>query len=250
IAGFSINVLTLLGLVLAIGLVVDDAIVVLENIYKKVEEGMTPVQAAFKGSREIYFAVISTTITLAAVFMPIIFMGGISGQLFKEFAIVVSGSVLVSAFVALTLSPMLSAYLLKKQNKPNRLYSLTEPFFIKLNNGYERLLTSFMKRRWLAWVFLVLAGGLILIVGKTLPSELAPVEDRSNLSLIAVAPEGVSFDYMKNGMTEVGKYVNESTDGLYQTYSMVAISFIPAPAPVNVAVQSIYLNDPKDRKMS
>ena len=250
LAGFSINVLTLLGLVLAIGLVVDDAIVVLENIYKKVEEGMTPIQAAFKGSKEIYFAVISTTVTLAAVFTPIIFMGGISGQLFKEFAIVVSGSVLVSAFVALTLSPMLSAYLLKKQDKPNWLYRTTEPFFIRLNNGYESLLTAFMKKRWMAWIFLVIAGGLIYVVGKSLPSELAPLEDRSNLSLIAVAPEGVSFDYMKKGMTEVGRYVNESTDGLYQTYSMVAISFIPAPAPVNIAVQSIYLNDPKDRKMS
>ena len=208
--GFSINVLTLLGLVLAIGLVVDDAIVVLENIYKKVEEGMTPVQAAFAGSKEIYFAVISTTITLAAVFLPIIFMGGISGQLFKEFAIVVSGSVLVSAFVALTLSPMLSAYLLKKQDKPN-------------------------------WLF---------HVGKKLPSELAPVEDRSNMMLIAIAPEGVSYDFMKKNMEEVGHYVNDNTDGLYQTYSMVAISFIPAPAPVNVAVQSIYLKDPKERKMS
>lgn len=136
IAGFSINVLTLLGLVLAIGLVVDDAIVVLENIYKKIEEGMSPVQAAFKGSREIYFAVISTTITLAAVFLPIVFMGGISGQLFLEFAIVVSGSVLVSAFVALTLTPMLSAYFLKKKEKPSWFYCATEPFFVWLNNGY------------------------------------------------------------------------------------------------------------------
>lgn len=250
VAGFSINVLTLLGLVLAIGLVVDDAIVVLENIYKKVEEGMTPREAAFKGSKEIYFAVISTTITLAAVFMPIIFMGGISGQLFKEFAIVVSGSVLVSAFVALTLSPMLSAYLLKKQDKHNWLYRKTEPFFIKLNKGYENLLTAFMRKRWLAWVFLVAAGGLIYFLGKALPSELAPLEDRSNLNLIAIAPEGVSYDYMKKNMLEVGKFVNDSTDGLYQTYSMVAISFIPAPAPVNVAVQTIYLKDPKERKSS
>lgn len=248
LAGFSINVLTLLGLVLAIGLVVDDAIVVLENIYKKIEEGMTPIQAAFNGSKEIYFAVISTTITLAAVFMPIIFMGGISGQLFKEFAIVVSGSVLVSAFVALTLSPMLSAFLLKKKDKPNWLYRATEPFFIRLNNGYAYLLNAFMKQRWLAWVFLAITASLIYFVGKKLPSELAPVEDRSNMSLIAIAPEGVSFDYMKKHMTEVGKYVNDSSDGLYQTYSMVAISFIPAPAPVNIAVQSIYLTDPKQRK--
>lgn len=250
IAGFSINVLTLLGLVLAIGLVVDDAIVVLENIYKKVEEGMTPVQAAFKGSKEIYFAVISTTITLAAVFMPIIFMGGISGQLFKEFAIVVSGSVLVSAFVALTLSPMLSAYLLKKKVKPNWLYRVTEPFFVKLNNGYAFLLKGFMKQRWMAWVLMVVMGGLIYVVGNKLPSELAPVEDRSNISLIAIAPEGVSFDKMKKNMIEVGKYVNDSTDGLYQTYSMVAVSFIPAPAATNIAIQNVFLKDPKERKKS
>lgn len=250
IAGFSINVLTLLGLVLAIGLVVDDAIVVLENIYKKVEEGMNPVQAAFAGSKEIYFAVISTTITLAAVFMPIVFMGGISGQLFKEFAIVVSGSVLVSAFVALTLSPMLSAYLLKKADKPNWLYRVTEPFFLRLNNGYGNLLRLFMRVRWMAWVFLIATSAIIYVVGKKLPSELAPVEDRSNMSLIAIAPEGVSFEKMKENMMQVGKYVNDSTDGLYQTYSMVAISFIPAPAPTSFAVQSIYLKDPKERKAS
>lgn len=250
IAGFSINVLTLLGLVLAIGLVVDDAIVVLENIYKKIEEGMPPIQAAFKGSKEIYFAVISTTITLAAVFLPIVFMGGISGQLFKEFAIVVSGSVLVSAFVALTLTPMLSAYFLKKKEGPGWFHRVTEPFFVRMNNGYARLLTTFMRFRWMAWIFLIITTVLIYFVGKKLPSELAPIEDRSNMNLIAVAPEGVSFDYMKKHMMEVGKYVNDSTDGLYQTYSMVAISFIPAPAPVNVAVQSIYLKDPKERKAS
>lgn len=250
LSGFSINVLTLLGLVLAIGLVVDDAIVVLENIYKKIEEGMPPIQAAFKGSKEIYFAVISTTITLAAVFLPIIFMGGISGQLFKEFAIVVSGSVLVSAFVALTLTPMLSAYFLKKKQGPGWFYRVTEPFFVSMNNGYASLLKAFMRVRWMAWAFLIITTGLIYFVGQKLPSELAPVEDRSNMSLIAVAPEGVSFDYMKKHMIEVGKYVNDSTDGLYQTYSMVAISFIPAPAPVNVAVQSIYLKDPKERKAS
>ena len=250
VAGFSVNVLTLLGLVLAIGLVVDDAIVVLENIYKKVENGMTPVQAAFAGSKEIYFAVISTTITLAAVFLPIVFMGGISGQLFKEFAVVVSGSVIVSAFVALTLSPMLSAYLLKKQQKANWLHRLTEPFFVKFNGGYANMLNRFMKHRWLAWIFLIATGGLIYHLAKKLPSELAPIEDRSNMMLIAIAPEGVSFDFMKKNMAEVGHYVNDNTDGLYQTYSMVAISFIPAPAPVNVAVQSIYLKDPGERKVS
>ncbi|MFN4248512.1 MAG: efflux RND transporter permease subunit [Flavipsychrobacter sp.] len=250
LAGFSINVLTLLGLVLAIGLVVDDAIVVLENIYKKIEEGMHPAKAALAGSKEIYFAVISTTITLAAVFLPIILMGGITGQLFKEFAIVVSGSVLVSAFVALTLSPMLSAYLLKQKKSHNWLYRVTEPMFIKLNNSYSNLLRSFMKKRWMAWVFLVSAGLIIVTIGAKLPSELAPTEDRSNLSLIAIAPEGVSFEKMKENMMSVGKYVNDSTDGLYQTYSMVAISFIPAPAPTNFAIQSVYLKDPSKRKKS
>lgn len=250
LAGFSINVLTLLGLVLAIGLVVDDAIVVLENIYKKIEEGMHPAKAALAGSKEIYFAVISTTITLAAVFLPIILMGGITGQLFKEFAIVVSGSVLVSAVVALTLSPMLSAYLLKQKKSHNWLYRVTEPMFIKLNNSYSNLLRSFMKKRWMAWVFLVSAGLIIVTIGAKLPSELAPTEDRSNLSLIAIAPEGVSFEKMKENMMSVGKYVNDSTDGLYQTYSMVAISFIPAPAPTNFAIQSVYLKDPSKRKKS
>ncbi|WP_416864235.1 MAG: efflux RND transporter permease subunit [Imperialibacter sp.] len=250
LAGFSINVLTLLGLVLAIGLVVDDAIVVLENIYKKIEDGANPIQAAFAGSKEIYFAIISTTITLAAVFLPIVFMGGISGQLFKEFAIVVSGSVIVSAFVALTLSPMLSAYLLKQHVKPNWLHRVTEPFFLSLNGGYASLLKAFMKFRWLSWIFLIAGGVVIYVLGQRLPSELAPLEDRSNMMLIAIAPEGVSYDFMKENMEEVGHYVNDNTEGLYQTYSMVAISFIPAPAPINVAVQSIYLKDPKERSVT
>ncbi|HYI78573.1 MAG TPA: efflux RND transporter permease subunit, partial [Chryseolinea sp.] len=143
LGNFSINVLTLLGLVLAIGLVVDDAIVVLENIYSKIEKGMTPLEAARKGSDEIYFAVISTTVTLAAVFLPILFLGGITGQLFKEFAIVVSGSVLISAFVALTLSPMMSAYLLKANASHGWLYRKTEPWFEAMNKGYETSLHFF-----------------------------------------------------------------------------------------------------------
>ncbi len=176
--------LTLLGLVLAIGLVVDDAIVVLENIYSKVEEGMSPLEAARKGSNEIYFAVISTTITLAAVFLPIMFLGGITGKLFKEFVVVVAGSVLISAFVALTLSPMMSAYLLKAGAHHNWLYRKTEPFFVKLNNGYESLLKGFHA--------LSLAGlsccsyflSVLRIYWR--PNcllELAPLEDRSLVGL-------------------------------------------------------------------
>ena len=209
---------------------------------------MPPVQAAFKVPKEIYFAVISTTITLAAVFLPIVFMGGISGQLFKEFAIVVSGSVLVSAFVALTLTPM-SAYFLKR--KRNGLVSSGNRTFLY---SPEQRICAFINFLCVSVDGVGVPCGhqhCLSILSVKLPSELAPVEDRSNMNLIAVAPEGVSFDYMKNTcMMEVGKYVNDSTDGLYQTYSMVAISFIPAPAPVNVAVQSIYLKDPKERKAS
>lgn len=145
---------------------------------------------------------------------------------------------------------MLSAYLLKKKKKQNWLYRTTEPFFLRLNHGYLYLLKIFMRFRWLAWVFLLATASLIYFIGKKIPSELAPVEDRSNMSLIAIAPEGVSFEKMKQNMLEVGKYVNDSTEGLYQTYSMVAISFIPAPAPTSLAIQSIYLKDPKERKTS
>jgi multidrug efflux pump len=249
VAGYSINVLTLLGLVLAIGLVVDDAIVVLENIFAKVEGGMNPVQAAFIGSKEIYFAVISTTITLAAVFLPILFLPGITGKLFQEFAIVVAGSVLVSAFVALTLTPMMSAYLLKPHTKPNWLYRKTEPFFVKLNNGYEQSLNWFMKRRWLAFAALAVTMGLIYVIGRLLPSELAPLEDRSQLSLVVIAPEGSSYEYTEKYMNEVAKFSIDSTQGLFQSYSILALTFGP-PAPVNVAIQNVFLNKPEERNTS
>jgi multidrug efflux pump len=246
VAGYSINVLTLLGLVLAIGLVVDDAIVVLENIYAKVEQGMSPIEAAFKGSKEIYFAVISTTITLAAVFLPILFLPGITGKLFQEFAIVVAGSVLVSAFVALTLTPMMSAYLLKIHTQPNWLHRKTEPFFVGMNSGYEKSLNWFMKRRWLAFVTLAVTLGLIYVVGRTLPSELAPLEDRSQLSLVVIAPEGSSYEYMEKYMQEIGKFSVDSTQGLFQSYSILALTFGP-PAPVNIAIQNVFLTKPDER---
>jgi len=246
-AGYSINILTLLALVLAIGLVVDDAIVVLENIYAKVEEGMSPLEAAFKGSSEIYFAVISTTITLAAVFLPILFLPGITGKLFQEFAIVVAGSVLVSAFVALTLSPMMSAYLLKRHDQPNWLQRKTEPFFVALNNGYEKSLRWFLGYRWAALVALGLTFGLIYFIGKQLPSELAPLEDRSQITLVVMAPEGSSYEYTEKYINEVGKFAADSTQGLFQTYSILALTFGP-PAPVNVAVQNTFLLKADERK--
>ncbi len=250
IGNFSINVLTLLGLVLAIGLVVDDAIVVLENIYSKVEQGMTPLQAARKGSDEIYFAVISTTITLAAVFLPILFLGGITGRLFKEFAIVVAGSVLISAFVALTLSPMMSAYLLKSGASHGWLYRKTEPWFQGLNNGYEKTLRGFFRFRWLGVVLLLLSFGIAYWLAPRLPSELAPLEDRSMIGLAVIAPEGTSYESMEETMKEVGDYVADSIPDLNQntTYAGIAASIGTLVQPVNGGFQWIFLKDPKERK--
>jgi multidrug efflux pump len=247
---FSINVLTLLGLVLAIGLVVDDAIVVLENIYSKIEKGMTPLQAARKGSDEIYFAVISTTITLAAVFLPILFLGGITGQLFKEFAIVVSGSVLISAFVALTLSPMMSAYLLKADASHGWLYRKTEPWFEALNRGYEKSLHVFFRFRWLGFVVLILSFGIAWVLAPSLPSELAPLEDRSMVGLAVIAPEGTSFESMEETMKEINKYVSDSIPDLNNntTYAGIAASVGTLVQPVNGGFQWIFLEEPKDRK--
>ncbi|MFZ6014669.1 MAG: efflux RND transporter permease subunit, partial [Bacteroidota bacterium] len=250
LGGFSINVLTLLGLVLAIGLVVDDAIVVLENIYSKVEKGMNPIEAARKGSSEIYFAVISTTVTLAAVFLPILFLGGITGRLFKEFAIVVSGSVLISAFVALTLSPMMSAYLLKAGAAHGWLYRKTEPWFEALNRGYERSLHWFLRYRWLGFVILLLSFGIAFYLAPKLPSELAPLEDRSMVGLAVIAPEGTSFESMQETMKEITNYVADSIPDLNNntTYAGIAASLGTLVQPVNSSFQWVFLEDPAQRK--
>lgn len=247
---FSINVLTLLGLVLAIGLVVDDAIVVLENIYSKIEKGMNPIEAARKGSDEIYFAVISTTITLAAVFLPILFLGGITGQLFKEFAIVVAGSVLISAFVALTLSPMMSAYLLKANASHGWLYRKTEPWFEALNRGYEKSLYAFFKVRWLGFVALILSFAIAWFLAPTLPSELAPLEDRSMVGLAVIAPEGTSYESMEETMRQINNYVSDSIPDLNnnRTYAGIAASIGTLVQPVNGGFQWIFLEEPADRK--
>src|SRR5687768_7996347 len=250
VADYSINVLTLLGLVLAIGLVVDDAIVVLENIYSKIEKGMTPLEAARKGSDEIYFAVISTTITLAAVFLPILFLGGITGQLFKEFAIVVAGSVLISAFVALTLSPMMSAYLLKANASHGWLYRKTEPWFEAMNKGYEKSLHFFFRFRWMGFVLLILSFGIAWVLGPSLPSELAPLEDRSMVGLAVIAPEGTSYESMEETMKEINKYVSDSIPDLNKnrTYAGIAASIGTLVQPVNGGFQWIFLKDPHERE--
>jgi len=250
IGNFSINVLTLLGLVLAIGLVVDDAIVVLENIYSKVEQGLSPLEAARKGADEIYFAVISTTVTLAAVFLPVLFLGGITGRLFREFAIVVSGSVLISAFVALTLSPMMSAYLLRAGSSHGWLYRKTEPWFVALNKGYERSLSLFFRRRWLGFAVLVVSLGIAWLILPTLPSELAPLEDRSMVGLAVIAPEGTSYESMEETMKEISNYVSDSIPDLNgnRTYAGIAASIGTLVQPVNLGFQWVFLKDPKDRK--
>jgi multidrug efflux pump len=206
-AGFSINVLTLLAMVLAIGIVVDDAIVVLENIYSKIEDGLPVKESGVRGTKEVFFAVISTTVALAAVFAPILFLGGLIGQLFREFAIVLAGTVLISAFVALTLTPMMCTKVLHGHSH-SKFYEKTEPFFEWLIGGYRRVLTKFLDRRWLAFPILVAAGLITWLCFSQLKRELAPLEDRGRLRVTATAPEGASFDYMLNYMDELSEQVS------------------------------------------
>lgn len=196
LAGFTINILTLLALVLAIGLVVDDAIIVMENIYTRIEKGVPPKEAAIKGSKEIFFAIIATTITLVAVFFPIIFLEGVTGRLFREFSIVIAGAVVISAFVALTFTPMISSKMLKASASQGWFYRVTEPFFVGLNRVYQTSLGAFMKRRWIAPVFLVVAFGVIIYLWAKIPSEMAPLEDRSQITVSSTGQEGATYDYM------------------------------------------------------
>ncbi len=206
---FSINVLTLLGIVLSIGLVVDDAIVVLENIYARIEKGEKPMEAAAKGSEEIFFAVIATTIALAAVFLPVIFLTGTTGRLFREFGIVVAGSVLISAFVALTMTPMLSARMLKNREKQNAFYRFTEPFFVKLNLFYERTLTQFMKIKWVSFPIIGIMGLGIYWLFSNLQTELVPMEDRSELRINMTGPEGATFSFMDQVITDLNSQLTK-----------------------------------------
>lgn len=194
--GFSINVLTLLALVLAIGLVVDDAIVMMENIYVKIENGLKPYEAGIKGSNEIFFAIISTTITLVAVFIPIVFLQGQTGRLFREFSIVIAGAVVISSFVALTLTPMLSTKILRKQKTTTWFYRATERFFVWLNEMYRSSLESFLRRRWIAIIILVVSAGLAVLLWSSIPAEMAPLEDRSQVTISATTQEGATYEYV------------------------------------------------------
>ena len=180
--GFTINVLTLLAVVLSIGLVVDDAIVMMENIYVKIEQGMTPLEAGLKGANEIFFAILSTTITLVAVFIPIVFLEGMTGRLFREFSIVIAGAVTISSFVALTLTPMLSTKMLKTRHKRSKAYQFTEKFFVRLNRTYKNSLDSFLQKKYIALIILGAAVVLIVVLWKAIPAEMAPLE----LSLIHI----------------------------------------------------------------
>lgn len=252
LCGFSINVLTLLGIVLSIGLVVDDAIVVLENIYAKIEEGMSPYKAAVSGSNEIYFAVISTTVTLAAVFLPVIFLQGITGRLFREFGIVVAGSVIISAFVSLTLTPMLASKLLKTRKRQPWLYRVTEPFFEWMISGYERSLVGFLRIRWMAWVIMVAMIGIVYALFKTnsIPSELAPLEDRGGLRMQATAPEGATYEYMLAFTDQVAKKIRS----MYDSTTVPGVIAITSPSfgsgATNTGSLRLYLGEKPPRTTS
>ena len=208
IAGFSINVLTMLAVVLSVGLVVDDAIVMTENIYIRIEQGMRPFKAGIEGSKEIFFAVISTTVTLVAVFLPIVFMEGTSGRLFREFSFVVAGSVIISSFAALTFTPMLATKILKRRKEQKWFYRKTEPFFVGLNNIYEKSLDAFLRRRWIAIPVTIVTFVLIGWLWGEIPSEMAPLEDRSQITITTRGAEGVSYEYMRDYTEDINMLVD------------------------------------------
>ena len=238
LAGFSINVLSMLAVVLAVGLVVDDAIVMTENIYVRIEKGMPPKEAGIEGAKEIFFAVISTTITLVAVFFPIVFMDGTTGRLFREFSIVVSGSVIISSFAALTFTPMLATKLLIKREQQSWFYRKTEPFFEGMNRVYSQSLAAFLKRRWIALPFTIVTILLIGVLWNTIPAEMAPLEDRSQISINTMGAEGVTYEYIRDYTEDINHLVD---------------SIIPDAEAVTARVSSgsgnvrITLKDMKDR---
>lgn len=249
ILDYSINVLTLLGVVLAIGLVVDDTIVVLENIYKRVENGEEPHEAGKKGTQEIFFAVISTTVSLVAVFMPLIFLQGLTGRLFREFGVTISAAVVISSFVALTMTPMLSSRLLRTRQKKPWIYEKTEPFFIGLNRLYNTSLESFMKFRWTAFVFMLLAAAGTYVMYVNLPKELSPMEDRNVFRVMATGPEGATFEYMDNYVDSTVAMVLREVPEKQFVGSVTSPGF-GASSAVNSAFLFIFLKDKDQRERS
>ncbi|RAJ04020.1 multidrug efflux pump [Chitinophaga skermanii] len=249
LCGFTVNILTLLAIVLATGLVVDDGIVVTENIYKKVELGYPRMRAAKEGSEEIFFAVIATSITLAFVFLPIVFLQGFVGQLFREFGIVVAGAVLISAFVSLTLTPVLNVKLARKTHKHSWFYEKTEPFFRGMENGYKASLTAFMKVRWVALIIILACFGIIYVIGKSIQSELAPLEDRSQFRMSVTAPEGTAYDYMDTYVDKLTAFIADSVPEKRIILSVTAPGFQGAGS-VNSAFVNVMLTDPRERNRS
>ena len=244
ISGFSINILTLLGIVLATGLVVDDGIVVTENIFRKIEEGLPIKQAALDGSKEIFFAVISTSITLAIVFLPVIFLEGFIGRLFREFGITLASAVLISAFVSLTITPVLNVVLRRKKVGHGKFYMKTEPFFTGMENGYKNLLTGFLKVRWLAWVILIVCLTMGFFIGTSLQSEIAPMEDRSSIRFSVTAQEGTSYSKMQNISDEIANY-------LYDSIPERDFVFARTPAgAINTSQPRLALVPPNERERS
>ncbi len=249
VAGFSINVLTMLAIVLAIGLVVDDAIVVLENIYAKMEAGLPAVEAGILGAKEIFFAVVATSLALVSVFLPILFLGGQTGRLFREFGVVIAGAVIISSFVALTLTPMLSTKILSRGAEKNRFYQMTEPFFEWLNNVYKNSLESFMKVRWMAFVIMAVVAGFIVLLYANIQQELAPLEDRGQMRIVANAPEGATFEYMDNYVDQMIEAVQENTPELVAMNTVTSPGF-GAAGSVNSAFGFIRLTDRRERDRS
>lgn len=245
---FSINILTLLGIVLATGLVVDDAIVVMENIYSKIEKGMKPRKAAHEGSQEIIFAIIATTVTLVAVFLPIIFLQGLTGRLFQEFGIVMAGAVVISSFVSLSLTPMMSSRLLRNKEKEGAFFRRTERFFEKLNSGYSRTLSGFMKRRWMGIAIAIICVLMIFGLGSLLQSELAPLEDKGRLRIFTTAPEGTSFEKMDDYVLNLVRLV----DTLPERESVLAVTSpgFGASNSINSGFVRVTLVDAAEREKS
>ncbi|MBE0679511.1 MAG: efflux RND transporter permease subunit [Bacteroidales bacterium] len=242
IAGFTINILTLFAIVLAIGLVVDDAIVVVENIYTKVEKGMKPMEAALTGSREIYFAIIATTIALVAVFFPIVFLQGVTGRLFREFSLVIVGAVVISSFLALSLTPMISSRILKHDAMEGRFYRATEPFFSGMINLYRRSITAFLKVRYWALIIIVVSAGLIAWLWTLLPSEMAPLEDRGYVNISARATEGATYEYMGSYMETLYPVVKEQVPESDNIMMMVGMGGVNS---ANMRVRLLPLDERK-----
>ncbi len=249
LAGFSLNVLTLLGIVLAIGLVVDDAIVVLENIYAKIEGGHEPLEAGVVGTREIFFAVIATTLALVSVLLPILFIGGLTGRLFREFGVTLAGAVIISSFVALTLTPMLCSRMLKKRQQQPWLYRATEPFFQRLTHSYRSSLEGLLARRWLAMPLVAGCIGLIAFFFQALPSELAPLEDRGTVRLSAAGPQGATFAYMDRFMDDLITMIADEVPESRMLISVTSPGF-GATSAVNSGFARVTLTEADERERS